>query len=370
MQQATAHRDPSLTIRRVRLYTGAMSCDLVFSYGRRTRLSYCVIEIEAGQFVGVGESIGVGRPHVEPLAKSLLGTDAQLLDALLGPGPGSYAFASAAAREGCSMALHDLVARDRGVPMGDSFTDAPSRQVQLMPCVFAHTPIDATRIAQRFVDAGYTDLKMKLMGDPESDAALVMAVRQAMPEGYLQGDVNLGYKTQREAHLALRRLADAGLSAIEDPLNASPESYLDLMAIDDRPLIIVDALNRGDEAFARWLPVRAADALNLHANCQGALSQIIDRADAGRRAGYDIQIGGTGYTGVGAFASMHVAAAVNSSYPAGEVGGWVDHGMDGRTCSTDLPIQAGRADASGTGHRGQIDQDYLTQHAQRFELSI
>lgn len=357
-----------LTIDRIRLFYGTMPCDLHFSYGNVTTFPYAVAEVRAGDWTGVGECLHPSPDVCTALGHTLLGRDALALDQLIPRQP--FAWQISVHRELYSMALHDLVAKALGVPLHVLLGGLVRRRVPLMACMFPTTPDRAYDTARQFADQGFPALKLKNYGDAERDCALIRAARRAFPAGHLQSDPNCGYKSFAAAAQLLPRLAEAGLTAVEDPLNGTLEEYRQLLAIAPRPLLILDGPSRGDTAIGEVARLRPAEAVNLHPNMQGTFSDIRDRAAVTRLAGLGVEIGGTGYAGVGAWAHLHVAAVFGAEFPYGELGGYRDHGMPGRTSREPMPVQDGHAMVpEAPGHGGELDLDYLSRHATMEELT-
>jgi L-alanine-DL-glutamate epimerase-like enolase superfamily enzyme len=97
------------------------------------------------------------------------------------------------------------------------------------------------------------------------------------------------------------------------------------------------------------------------------VTELLDRAATATGAGIDIELGGTGFTGVGAWAWMQVAAIVGNPYPVGEIGGWLDHGMPESTCSTAIPMRDGHLlTDDAPGHGGQLNEAALRKYTTRY----
>jgi len=284
-----------------------------------------------------------------------VGKDAWSLDALLPDGPRDYTFGDVGTLEMFSMALYDLVGRAAGLPLHVLLGGARRRRVPLMPCIFAQDAEEAARIAERFLDQGFRALKVKLFGEAERDDAIVRAVRRVMPEGFLQGDANLGYKGLPAGREAMRRLADAGLTVAEDPFEGSLADYAAITREFERPRHMLDAPSRGWDGIHTCCARRAAHIINLHPNCQGPFSEILGRAAVARAAGLSVMIGGTGYPGVGSFAHAHLAAVVGLEFPYGDVCGARDHGFPESAAEDILPVEEGDFVVPDTpGHGGRI----------------
>lgn len=357
------------TIDKIILHIGVMPADLEFSYGSGTSVSFCVVEICAGGIIGLGECLAPNRRYCEEMGRALLGRDAMRLDALIPREP--FAWQRSVQRELFSMALHDLVGRHLGAPLHVMMGGKRRDRIRMMPCVFPHSPEDAGDKARKFADQGFTALKVKIFGKPKLDLGIISEVRRAFPEGFLQADANCGYKGFDATRDILPALFKEGLDAAEDPGDMPLTEYLDLMALPERPKIILDAPTRGDLAIAEAARLKCCDAVNLHPNMQGTFSDIRDRAAVIRMAGLEVEVGGTGYTGVGAFAHLHVASVYGENYPYGEIGGWLDHGEPESTASDGLPIVEGFAEAPGTpGHGGELNREVLMRRADAVKLSL
>jgi L-alanine-DL-glutamate epimerase-like enolase superfamily enzyme len=357
-----------LKIERIRLYHGQMPCDVEFSYGSARSCPFAVAQVFAGGHMGVGEALHATVDGCVAMARGLIGQDALKLDQYI---PGErFTWQKIVHKELFSMALHDLVARSASLPLHVLMGGKRRDRIQMMCCIFPKSPQHAGEMARKFADLGFKAMKVKNFGKADLDLAIIREVRKVFPEGFLQADANCGYKTLDEVRSILPRLAEAGLTAAEDPADATPEEYAELLAVSPRPLIILDACTRGDaavEKVARW---RSGDAVNFHPNMQGTFSDIRDRIACVRLAGLGVEIGGTGYTGVGAFAHLHVAAVYGENYPYGEIGGWMDHGMPYRTALQGLPIVDGYAVVPDTpGHGGDLDERSLAASSNCVEVT-
>ena len=112
-----------------------------FSYGSKTEQNFVLCSVYAGGFVGYGERGGKPDADDEAVARSLSGKDAGRLDALLLEGEPAYSAGAYGIPEMFSMALYDLAGKAQGLPMHELLGDARRRQVPLMTCIFAPSPI-------------------------------------------------------------------------------------------------------------------------------------------------------------------------------------------------------------------------------------
>jgi L-alanine-DL-glutamate epimerase-like enolase superfamily enzyme len=356
---------PPLLIQRIDLYHGHMPVEMALSYGRASTMPFCIAQITTtDNLIGTGEGLHVDPASAAITARTLLSRDAALCDQLLPPVP--FTWQTSVIREMFSIALHDLAARapHHPRPLWAHLGGTPQPHSQLMPCIFPTSPQHAFDTASKFISQGFTALKIKFFGDLATDLASLSALRRAAPNAFLQADANAGYKSLTQAKDALPRFADAGLTAIEDPLAGPVELNLDLMSLPNRPKIILDMPTRGTDALLHVCLLRCCDAVNLHPNMQGTLTETLARASLCAAHGIPIQIGGTGYTGIGTWASLHLAAILHSPFPMGEVGGWRDHATPASTCANPPDFRTGTTTLSPSpGHSGLLNLPWLAQHA-------
>ena len=264
------------------------------------------------------------------------------------------------------MELHDLMGRMRNIPLYRVLRLRVNAPVTVMPCLFPDDPSHAKQLAESFVNEGFTALKTKLYGNLDGDVALTTAVRSALPDGFVQGDLNCAYRDRKMATNAMAKLSDAGMSALEDPLEGSFDDYLWLLGQADRPKLILDAPSRGSEALKEICRLRCCDAVNLHPVQQGTFSELLQRAQIIREAGLGVQVGGTGFTGVGSWAYAQLARIAGGDLPFGELGGVRDHGMPAATSSGTIPVTNGDLDLPTLpGHGGQLNLDVLNRFVQQ-----
>jgi o-succinylbenzoate synthase len=161
-----------------------------------------------------------------------------------------------ATRAGLEMALLDLLARRRGVPVA-MLLGAPSmRAVLCNALLVGETAADAVREAVAAVASGFGTLKLKVGGRSEGvELARLAAVRKAVgPSIHLRVDANAAW-SESEAVRQLTPLSQLELEYVEQPVGAED----------------ISALRR----LRKLLPVAADEALGR----QGALTALLDGAE-------------------------------------------------------------------------------------------
>jgi len=115
------------------------------------------------------------------------------------------------AKAAIDCALHDLVARELGVPLNVLFGGAVRDAVPILRILAIKTPAEMAAQAQKLVDKGYRYLKIKVRGHVEEDVARVAAIRRQVGDDvHLTIDANQSYKT-KEAITALIAWRSIGL---------------------------------------------------------------------------------------------------------------------------------------------------------------
>ena len=257
-----------------------------------------------------GESTDGARACVEgPLSAAVLHGDPEDLQPMLRRVQASVV-GNPGARAAVDVALHDLVARRRGVSL-QRLLGGTSQRVGTDVTLAAGDVAGSVASAQERVKEGFTMLKLKVGTDAAADVERVSAVRAAVGSDVrLRVDANQGW-TVREAITVIRRLEDGGadLELVEQPVAAR---NLDGLA---RVTAAVSTPVMADEAvfdlhdLLELIRRGAADLVNVKlAKCGGLGPATALLAVAGA-AGLGTIIGSMMETAVGVGAAAALAAA-------------------------------------------------------------
>lgn len=286
-----------------------------------THLNTLVVEIvdddgcrgfgEASQTWGVtGESVAAAEACVQTQFRPLImGRDPENIveigNSVRKALPGNFA-----AKAAIDVALHDLVARRRGVTMvqmlGGTRLTVPTGVT-----VSSGDAEEVARAARQRVDEGFTVLKVKVGTDARGDVSRVRAVRDAVGPGpRIRLDANQGW-TPREAIRVIAAIEDADLDVeyVEQPVPswdldglAWVTSRVDLPVMADESVFHVRDLV---EVIKR----RAADLVNVKIAKSGGLRPAQLLVDLARSHGMGVLVSSMMETtiGVGAAASLLAA---------------------------------------------------------------
>src|SRR5947209_4472787 len=163
------------------------------------------------------------------------------------------------------IAVHDLAAKHAGVPLHRYLGATRDRMLTDMTIGIMDTR-SAVERAQRWAQAGFRALKVKIGRDPKTDLDRVRAIRGAVgPRIELRVDGNQGY-TWSQALSFARAAKDLNISIFEQPV-----------AITD------------DAKKVRW--ANAAKAVNLKLMKHGGVCRAIDVNTICESAGYPTMVG-------------------------------------------------------------------------------
>jgi muconate cycloisomerase len=208
-------------------------------------------------------------------------------------------------------ALLDLLGRALGVPvstlLGGRFRD----RVEVHGSVgWDEDPgaMAATALAQRET---YRWLKLYAgRGDLDADLDRLEAVRRAVgPDAVLFLDLN-GLWTPAFLARALPRLADLGITVLEQPLPVGATAFLRELVTSLRVAVIADESVRSVADAARLAGERGATALNVGHSKLGGPRVALAVAEVAASHGVDVVVGSVVEMGIANAMGLHVAAAL------------------------------------------------------------
>ena len=277
-----------------------------------------VLRLETGSgLVGSGAASPEPRVTGETLEASraalagdrlawLLGREPHDLDALCAETE-RFLPETPAARAAVDMALHDLAAQERGVPLvemlGRAHTALPtSITIGIKP--LAETLAEADEYLAR----GFRILKVKIGLSLEEDLERLFRLRERVGDGVgLRVDANQGYSLEETLRFS-RATSGLGLELLEQPMKAGaveemrnlPEAIRDRVAADESLL---------DEGDARSLaaPPRACGIFNVKLMKCGGIAPARRIADIAARSSIELLWGCNDESVISIAAALHAA---------------------------------------------------------------
>lgn len=218
------------------------------------------------------------------------------------------------AKSGIDIALHDLVAKARGITVGELLGGARRTRIPVAIEIAGGSPDDMARECVKYMAMNVRAFKPKIGGIPEKDADRLRAIREAVGPGVsIRADANRGYSPDEA--ILLCRLAEkygVGLELLEQPVEAH-----DLPGLA-RVRGAVDVLIEADESCFSVHDARAivragaADVLNIKIAKAGGLAPALAISRIAEEAGLQSVLGTSFGTGVTIAAKLHLASAVHA----------------------------------------------------------
>lgn len=199
---------------------------------------------------------------------------------------------SCEAKAALGMALADLHAQALGVPLHELLGGAVVEEVFFNGWIGILSPGEAAREARACRDRGWISCKVKAGGKVESDAARVLAVREAVGGDFeIRIDANESYARVEDAVAFAREVRGAGPALFEQPV---PRGDLEGMARIRRAIgfpVMADECVYGHDSLLKIIQAGAADIVKLKLLKQGGLLAAREMAATAEAAGMRLVIG-------------------------------------------------------------------------------
>jgi o-succinylbenzoate synthase len=357
-----------VTIAEVRTHRlrAPLRAPFVTSLRRVTAVESLVVEIrDSDGRSGYGEAPQVWRITGESVAGAQACVREELGRRLVGRDPDDVVAAcrdtraavvgNHSAKAALDVALHDLAARRRGVPL-TAFLGGSASSVTTDVTLSAGAAGSLAAAARDRVAEGFTVLKMKVGADASGDLARVAAVRDAVgPAIRIRLDANQGW-TPREAVRIIRGIEEAGsdVELVEQPVAHGDLDGLAWVSQRVDTPIMADEAVFGIRDLVEVIRRRAADMVNVKLAKCGGLEPARTLLGLAEAQGMGTILGSMmeGPIGVGAAASL-AAAHGTTAVPDLDAAWWlraaaVDGGIRYDGATVRLP------DAPGLGIHGLL----------------
>ena len=251
---------------------------------------------EAAPIERYGETVATATAWLDGV-EPLLGDDPWALDEIHARLPeGEHA-----ARAAVDAALHDLCAKQAGVPLYRLLGLTPTGPYTSWT-IWLGDPDDMARRAEAAAGR-FRRLKLKLGGRDGLDVERVRAVR-SVTDVPLQVDVN-EYWSLEEARDALPQLAALGVEYCEQPLPAGDPGGPELRATSPIPIYVdEDCHTLADVAAC----AERAHGINIKLAKSGGVREAVRMAWAARALGLGVMLGCMLESGLGIAPAAHIAS--------------------------------------------------------------
>jgi L-alanine-DL-glutamate epimerase-like enolase superfamily enzyme len=294
---------------------------LKWTGGIRESASGLVVEIFTDEgIVGVGEAPGPTLPVIQTVierefAQFLVDEDPNRTEWLvhrLEEYSRNWSGIAAYAIAGVEMALLDLKGKALGVPVAELLGGYCRDHVPVIGYLFIDTPEANAAKAAAFVDAGHTELKLKVGRDLGQDYDTVAAIRDRVGSDVkIRIDANMNWSVPA-AIKWIRALEPLDIQFVEQPV---PDFDVEGMAAVRRAVSTPIAADEGCTTLRSALELIKADACDVfvvYPSEAGGLMRATQIAAVAAAAGKWCAIGSWAELGVATTANAHVAASCSS----------------------------------------------------------
>lgn len=296
---------------------------LVWPGGTRLSASGLLVEVHTDEgIIGLGEAPGPTLPTIRTII------EAELTQFLVGQDPrrtewlvhrmeeftrnwsriASYAIA------GIEMALLDIKGKSLDIPVAELLGGFCRRQAPVVGYLFIDEPEANARKAAAFVDAGYTEIKLKVGRDFAQDHDTIAAIRDEVGSGVkIRIDANMMWSVPA-AIKWIRGLEHLDLQYVEQPV---PDFDVQGLAQVRRSVGVPIAADEGCTDIRSALELIKADACDVfvvYPSEAGGLTRARQIAALADAAGKWCAIGSWAELGVATMANAHLVAS-SSNFP-------------------------------------------------------
>jgi L-rhamnonate dehydratase len=316
----TAHGDDALRITSARHFMVRMPfhTPMEWASGARPGTTRLLVELTTANGIkGYGETIclldaiePVLAKVVLPLALGRSVDQAEVIHRnVLGAGYYHHKRAAVMALAAVEMAMWDAFGKACGQPLYRLWGGAWRDPVKVAGYILSAKPEDAKAAAQRYLDAGYGEFKVKIGMSEQSDIALVEAVREAIGPRHLRADVN-GAWTPGTARRQLAKLAPYDLSYVEQPLELDDLlGHAALRRCQSVPIALDESAYTLSD-IGNIVRMEAADVILLDPHEAGGCWQVVKQAAICEAAGIPVTLHSGGELGFSQAAYLHLAASI------------------------------------------------------------
>jgi L-Ala-D/L-Glu epimerase len=231
------------------------------------------------------------------------------------------------ARAAVDVACHDLVARERGLPVWRLLGPRLRGEIECTWILGLNSDSTTVDEARRRQAEGFRTFKIKIGGDDSRDVQRVGLLRSALgPDALIRVDANGAYQPER-ALSVLGKMLPYELEMVEQPCPAPELAAMRRLRHELGVSVLIDESVFSVEDAERVLEAEAADALNLKIQKLGGMAATSRVAELARRAGLRCVIGSCLEIGVGVAASAHFGITCAGAEAASDLAAGIQLGV-------------------------------------------
>lgn len=336
---------------------------------------YVIVRVHTDEgLVGLGEATLSPRWSGETSPGCVAAIDGLIGPALIGEDPtaltwlrqkinGTIRF-NPFAKAAVEMALWDLAGKAVQQPVYQLLGGKIREELPMKMVVGAFPAAQAVALAERFLEWGATNLKVKVGLNPAEDIARVRAVRQtAGPDIPIGIDANQGWDLAT-ARRCLAALADCDLCFAEQPVPVTDPQDLVRLRADTRVPIMADESIFTLQDARLLTTIGAADILSVYPGKHAGIAATREIAHLAQAAGIVCSMGSNLELGIATAAMLHIGIAepaIDSERYPGDFLGPLYHEADLLTEPLTLGPTVARV-PEGPGLGVDLDEDQLARY--------
>jgi muconate cycloisomerase len=289
-----------------------------------------LVKVTAGEVFGWGEATPIPAWTYETTESIVSTIDGYLAPAIIGRAAWDLDGVTAAfdrainrgfsigaplAKCAVDVALHDLLGRALGVPVGVLWGQRRLPEIQLGWVVSGQGPAEVADAVAEGWSLGYRAFKVKIGLHAEAvDLAIVQAVRDAAPDAPLWVDANQAYAVDAALRVS-RALAAMGVTAFEQPLPANDVAGLRRLRDSSAVPVALDESLRHPTDMATFVKLGAVDVAIAKVQRSGGLTLSRRLCQLAQDSGVRLMGSGLTDSDIGLAASLHLFSAFGIDTP-------------------------------------------------------
>lgn len=292
------------------------------SFGRIETKETLLVKIESQGFIGWGESAHLTLPLytseyleggktllVKHILSNILGKDFKTPKDLIN----TYSFLKGnnISKAGVEMALWDLLARKKGLPLYKMLgSNNHSCEIGVSIGIEKDTKIIIEKI-KKYLLEGYKRIKIKIK--PGQDIEVVKKIREVFPDISLMVDANSAYSLDQID--IFKKLDKYNLLMIEQPL--ADDDIIDhakLQKIINTPICLDESIHSFEDA-RKAIELGSCKIINIKPARVGGINETIKIHDFCQKRGIPVWVGGMLESGIGKSFLDHIATMSNFTLP-------------------------------------------------------
>lgn len=217
------------------------------------------------------------------------------------------------AKAAVDIALYDIVGKALNTPVYNLLGGKVREKIRLSHSIGMGTSEEVAERALKFVAEGYRTVKMKVGLNEKEDFEALRAIRSVLPEGInLRVDVNMAWRTAKDAVRIIKRFEQFDIEMIEQPVDADDlEGMAFICDHVDVPILADESVWTPEDAI-KVVKMRAADVVNVYVSEAGGLFQASRIFAICESARIPCLIGSMPEFGIGTAAQAHLGAAMTN----------------------------------------------------------